>query len=799
MAVSNEKSVVLKFISDMEDIQAGFKKFIAEQETFVLKLRIQPVGVDGQPFSMNQSSSAGSGYSATWGAAASGGAIGGGQHGQASVDLTRQRLYQQYNQTGQQPMTEFQALRQNDSNFHYLETQKAIAARKNSMDVLSGGKGGSEFLSDKIKEMSGKNDPQLQGTITALTGLREKFDQLTATIKSLDETEKKGGMTPDQLTANRKASEDAYRTQQQIAQTASGFGGGGSNDPFNELFGQLKRAATLIGGIHVGNAAAQGLIGGRGAALDSVATMADLQMGLVNASLRLSPTDLLTTLDPGSRAYAQNIGYRGVLGSVVGGLAGAGTAGVAGGEVAGPWGAAAGVAGSGIKQLASPIGAAYYGGHPVDAAVASTMMATLEKLAHVKGGDIAMGEQYFARAGTRKSFGRAFGLKTDDVQQMSIHDLIPGARETGVGEEATLNAMMQMPQFVGVKGISGRLRSLMRNDIDPSDIAKGASGLMGVAHNNEAALKTYEDVMSRAFTRGHQNSPLAQRQTEAILQMASRAGGFSGGSGTDMGERAIRIMGDSYGNEAAASLASGAMGSSMGRMNQRSGQQGMVNILSAKKLVEKFMPKATGATKTALMMAFARSPDQYESMSKEIAESYEQATGSKVEGDYKEWSSFQAAGVSKGENKYNPLIQAGVPSRLAHLAVDGGPAGEIIAEDVLREGFIGGRGKKVEKPTNFDTRGEYIDWDDPVVKQMKAVEQASAQLANGGLAVLQRAFEKIVDPVKTATDAIIAMSNAAKGVLGADGYRTTIAGPQEALHEHENKKQDASIKGLRRR
>lgn len=586
MAMSTEKSVVLKFISDMEDIQAGFKKFIAEQETFVLKLRVQPVGMDGQPFSMSNSSSSGyGGYSAGWGGS-SGSAP---TPGQNSGDLTRARLYQQYNTTGQQEMTQFQSLRQNDSNFHYLEAQRAINSRTNSMNALTGGKGGSEFLSDKVAELSKTNDPKLQGTIAALNGLKEKFDTLTASLNSLNETEKKGGMTPDGVAANKRAQEDALRAQQQIVQTASGFGAAGTpKNPFAELLEGIKRAAVISTGKEVFAAALM-------TPMEREHTRSVIGSEInanLEAVMRQSQGDIVTRLNPNVASASAGASW---LAAMRGHSDNAFDSLQAGNAAATSLGMTTSLPVE--KELSAILagvgtsGAMMAGLEARDAAQSRTGRRWAEYnkqyqaySAMTQAGKITALDEAERRSGLRASTMASFGIHPNDMLDMGemARDYVTetGFDETNLMQTAGGLGYMRGGAFMGARKVGQTARGMGMNT---ADLTSMAQGLTSLGSADTASVDKLVEIIARGNKQGFDTSELNKRSTEAIISISQGFGGAAGATGVDTAALLMQNAGSLFPDSKVASTSMArAFGSMMNSdTTSRGGMQQYLNAVNS--------------------------------------------------------------------------------------------------------------------------------------------------------------------------------------------------------------------------
>jgi hypothetical protein len=751
----------LKFIADVAGIYESLNKLIADIKSMQASLVVNLVTPDGRPIDQilrGGMVGGGGGFPPPGG--------GGWNPSGGGIWVKRTPGERSDPVSGQAPgplyQTEFQKLRQDNSSYQYLESQRAISNRQNAMSISTGGKDGNQFLSDKIAELSKANNPQLQGTIQAITSLKDKFDELGKLIAALNENEKTAIGDQEKLASISKEREDAVRSQQQILQSAGGFGQ--QNEAPNWVHSLIKGvgAAAMIEGA---TKIAQSLILGKAGALKDQAATQDLQTMTINAVRNMSANDIFTTLNPDARAYAAEIGGLAPKSAIVGAVGQAGASGATlggiGAGVGGPAGAGVGFATGALGSLTmsgiGPLSSWGYGGHPYDAAAAQATIEALQTMSHIESPHTIGGEEYFKRAGYRTPYGRQFGMNAQQMADLSGSELQGNTFETGISEEDQLAGLSSLYRFRGTNKLSSRMANQMRNGISSDAIAKMASGLLSTGSTPGAAFGQEEGIVGRAVGFNPNNIPLAMDQAGGIDSLAAGAGGFSGPAGRGFAEQLTNLARSNFGDAMAAPVAGGAFGTMTGENNQRGGQAGLINAMAVKSVMSRFGLSGQGAKSQALMMALMRDPGQLNNPEVQavLRRNFPGLNVDALGGSLRKEMETEKL-------RFNVFARNGVDEDLSRLATNQGVAGDIVATSRMRGGVMAGLGMPGGTGMDLAQRGQGIDTGNPLLAQMKAVDISSAQLAEGGLKDLNDMLHKIgsnsgaiyilIDAMKAAVD-----------------------------------------------
>jgi len=685
----------------------------------------------------------------------------------------------------------YQRFRQDDPALSMAMSQRGMSEREKHILMMTGGRGASEFLSERIKGLSGAEDSESKATLLALNKFKTELDSTTNILGRLKKEREEAVAAGDigRASAAQREMEDRTRIKESIIQAAGGGGGGGGADPIAAALAGLLTAGVIKKVMDVMDRA----LGSTGLAIGQAAKVQDLNTATLQAGLRMNAEDILVTLNPGMRARAGVVGSNAYLNAVLqqAGKVGIGAAGgAAGGSIFGGVGAVPGALIGGAGAAVSGFGMDFLsymqGGAPYESKAAEATLQALQGLSGINKIDIMSGNLGLERAQSRLGFRSAFGLSSMDMIGMSTGQLMPMTARYGFGEEEMLGGLMGMAPF-GRANLPSMLRmgrSGIGAEFQQAQIQRLMHGDVGNAQQE------LEDLMSRAVARGNDNSEIGKRQVDAITSMAYRAGGFGGAAGTGIFEQAMRIAQgmSGVGPGRAADVAQGGMNTIMGELNQRTGLQGLMNMMTAQRIVDRFFGHVDPGTRSRLVLLFGRyDPSQWSNpeFQRIVAEEASRG-GGRMGGSMADIQNFAMATGQAISGAFASVPGSADPRVNRLIMSREGTLQDVLQTTGLRRGFMRGEGRIPEGGVDFEARDQRIKDMDVFLNQLTNTELLASGLANQGIMVLNQAMKDWANGgLKMVTDAII------KGRAGEGGYEVQVGGAQVPISEAANYKNRA--------
>jgi hypothetical protein len=749
--MANDVNKSIKFVADVQGIYEALNKLVKDIQSMQASLVVNLVTADGKPLSQAFNHALGGNFSSSAGGILMPSGLVSGSPGEKSgpppgMPGSGKPSYD----------NEFQRFRQENTSYHYLEAQRALTARQNSIDLMTGGKGGSSFLSDKLADLQRQNDPKLQGTIGAIGSLKDKFDELSKTIASLNEKEKLSLGNAEELANIAKERETASRTQQQIIQTAGGSEGGGP-DPIQRIIRTMLAAAT----VKVVGDAVQDFLGAGSRAQQERGAISSLATRAVGAATRVSAADLFSTLNPDVLNQAMLIGDSQYWSPFAGGATNVGSAAAAGGQQGGGRGAA--VAGSlaALSEGGSAAFSLYNGGAPLLSHEAMAINSSISAALQERGVQVMAGqmgsERLANRQGVGESYGVGYGLRGMRTASVGEGGFLSNTIDSGFSENDQLSALMSGQGMGG--GTSGFMRILNRlqgvgrqargTGISSDEIMGQISRMNSMdTAGTDLNFQKQEDMMARAFARGYDNAELAKRNTDAVIALASRSGGAGGPVDTGIFEK--MMSGAGQGTNVGTSLGVAAGNKIFDENTQRSGLGGLMNMLAAQRVVNQFFPDVDAGTRSRLTLLLARhDPSEFgsETVQREIMGEVERGGGS---GNGGRLPSGMMEALSSGKEAIKGRFAGiyGSSSSFINRAIgEDGPLLETLGIQDRRNQIINGTGAIGDAGAGSHLIGgrHRAAMNAPNVRQQVEAEKAAALLSDRGIGALDAAITKLVD------------------------------------------------------